>query len=53
MTMSAAAPSEIEDELAAVTVPSFANAGFSVGILLMSQVNGVSSRAMTVSPLRP
>ena len=30
---SAAAPSEIEEEFAAVTVPSFAKAGFSVGIL--------------------
>jgi len=53
MTISAAAPSEIDDELAAVTVPSLANAGLSEGILLMSQVNGVSSRATTVSPLRP
>ena len=31
---SAAAPSEIEDELAAVTVPSLPKAGLSVGILL-------------------
>ena len=34
MTTSAAAPSEIELELAAVTVPSLRNAGFSCGILL-------------------
>ena len=52
MSTSAAAPSEIEEELAAVTVPSLPNAGFSAGILLMSQVPGVSSRATTVSPLR-
>ena len=36
-----------------MTVPSFAKAGLSDGILLMSQVNGVSSRDTTVSPLRP
>ena len=42
MTM-AAAPSEIEDDEAAVTVPSLPKAGFSVGILSMSSVNGVSS----------
>ena len=32
-TISAAAPSEIDEELAAVTVPSLLNAGFSVGNL--------------------
>src|ERR1700683_4115003 len=35
----AAAPSAIEDELAAVTVPSLANAGLRLGILLISQLN--------------
>ena len=49
----AAAPSEIEDEDAAVTVPSLRNAGFSVAIFARSTVNGVSSRSTTVSPLRP
>ena len=53
ITTSAAAPSEIEEELAAVTVPSLLKAGFIVVILLTSQVPGVSSRATTVSPLRP
>ena len=46
ISTSAAAPSEIEEELAAVTVPSLAKAGFRVVILLMSQVPGVSSRAI-------
>src|ERR1700684_4629098 len=49
---SAAAPSEIPEELAAVTVPSFLNAGLSVGILEISRVNGVSSLSTTTSPLR-
>ena len=53
MSTTAAAPSEIEDEEAAVTVPSLRNAGFSVGILARSTVNGVSSLSTTVSPLRP
>ena len=43
----------MEEELAAVTVPSLPKAGRSEAILLMSQVPGVSSRATTVSPLRP
>ena len=51
--MSAAAPSEIEDEFAAVTVPSFAKAGLRVGILEASALPGCSSIAITVSPLRP
>ena len=51
MQMSAA-PSEIELEFAAVTVPSFAKAGRSVGILSTLAVNGCSSRSTTVSPLR-
>jgi hypothetical protein len=50
---SAAAPSDIDDEFAAVTVPSFANAGLSVEIFSMFALNGCSSRSMTVSPLRP
>src|SRR4029077_9162549 len=50
---SAAAPSEIEEDEAAVTVPLAAKAGLSCGILEMSQVPGVSSRATTVTPLRP
>ena len=48
----AAAPSEMLDELAAVTVPSFLNAGFRVGILLMSDLPGCSSVANSTSPLR-
>jgi len=39
----AAAPSEIELELAAVTVPSFLNAGLSVGIFSRFALNGCSS----------
>src|SRR5215469_1641501 len=38
---SAAAPSEIEEELAAVTVPSLPKAGFMLGMRLTSQVPGV------------
>ena len=52
VTTSAAAPSEIDDELAAVTVPSLLKAGFKAEILLMSQVEGVSSVVTTCSPLR-
>ncbi len=48
----AAAPSEMEEELAAVTVPSLRNAGLSCGILPMSQVNGVSSVSTMRSALR-
>jgi hypothetical protein len=46
----AAAPSEIPEELAAVTVPSFLKAGFKVGILAMSSVKGVSSLSTLTSP---
>ncbi|CUJ15414.1 Uncharacterised protein [Achromobacter ruhlandii] len=49
----AAAPSEIDDELAAVTVPSFLNAGLSVGIFSGMALVGASSVSTTVSPLRP
>ena len=40
---SAAAPSEIEEELAAVMVPPSRNAGLSVGILSGLALNGDSS----------
>ena len=43
ISTSAAAPSEIELELAAVTVPSFLKAGFSVGILSSWALSGCSS----------
>ena len=49
---SAAAPSEIDEELAGVTVPSLRKAGFSVGIFSGLAVAGCSSAATTVSPLR-
>ena len=52
MSTSAAPPSEIELEFAAVTEPSLAKAGRSVGILSKSAVSGCSSWATTVSPLR-
>lgn len=50
---SAAAPSEIDEALAAVTVPFGPNAGFNVGILSGLALNGCSSRATTVSPFLP
>ena len=50
---SAAAPSEIDEEVAAVTVPSLLNAGRRVGIFSTFTLNGVSSSATTSSPLRP
>jgi hypothetical protein len=53
MRMTAAAPSEIAEELAAVTVPSLAKAGFSVGMRATSARNGSSSRSTSVSPARP
>src|SRR5215467_8949055 len=43
VTTSAAAPSLILEELAAVTLPSFWNAGFNVGILSSGAANGSSS----------
>ena len=50
----AAAPSEIEEALAAVIAPSLAKAGFRVGILAGSAFSGCSSSRLTVStPLRP
>ena len=52
ISTSAAAPSEIELELAAVTVPPSRKAGFSLGILVGSAVNGCSSRATLVAPER-
>ena len=50
ISTSAAAPSEIELELAAVTVPPSRKAGLSLGILAGSAVNGCSSRATSVVP---
>ncbi len=52
ITTVAAAPSEMLDELAAVTVPSLLKAGFSVGILATSDLPGCSSVANSTSPLR-
>ena len=49
---SAAAPSLILEELAAVIVPSFLNAGLRLGILLISHLPGCSSISKTISPLR-
>ena len=48
----AAAPSEIDDELAGVTAPSRLNAGFSLAIFETSHFIGVSSSAIISSPLR-
>ena len=50
---SAAAPSLIDDDDAAVMVPSFLKAAFSVGILSSRAFSGPSSLSMTTSPLRP
>ena len=44
----AAAPSEIEEELAAVTVPSFLNAGFKFGIFSGCAFLGCSSSLMVM-----
>jgi hypothetical protein len=49
---SAAAPSEIEEELAAVTVPPSRKAGFSCGIFSGRALPGCSSVSIRVSPLR-
>ena len=43
VTITAAAPSEIEEDDAAVTVPSFPNAGLRLEIFETSIENGVSS----------
>ena len=51
MSTSAAAPSEIEEEFAAVTVPPSRKAGFSVGILSSFALGGCSSAATTRSAL--
>ena len=48
----AAAPSLMEEALAAVMVPSLAKAGFSVGILSGSALVGCSSSETTCEPLR-
>ena len=49
----AAAPSEIDELVAAVIVPSLAKAGFSCGILSGRPRPGASSVSTMVSPLRP
>ena len=46
----AAAPSEMPEELAAVTVPSFLNAGFKVGNLCDIEREGVSSLSTRLRP---
>src|SRR5210317_1058573 len=48
----AAAPSDIDDEVAAVTVPSFLNAGRNVVILSILTLPGVSSSDTVTSPRR-
>ena len=53
VSTSAAAPSEIDELVAAVIVPSLAKAGFSVGILSGRPRPGASSVSTTVSPPRP
>ena len=50
--VNAAAPSDIELELAAVTVPSLRKAGRSVGIFSRFALKGCSSESTTVSPFR-
>ena len=47
-----AAPSEIDEELAAVTVPSFLNAGRRAGIFSGSARPGPSSSDISASPFR-
>src|SRR5262245_2525647 len=53
VSTSAAAPSEMDELVAAVMVPSLAKAGFKVGILSGRPRPGCSSLSTTVSPLRP
>jgi hypothetical protein len=53
VSTNAAAPSLIEEALAAVMVPSLAKAGFSVGILSGRALPGCSSVSMIVSLPRP
>ena len=53
ISTSAAAPSEMLDDVAAVIVPSFLNAGFRPGILSSLALNGCSSNLITVSPALP
>ena len=53
ISTSAAAPSEIELELAGVTVPPSRKAGLSLGILARSAVNGCSSCFTSTVPERP
>ena len=49
----AAAPSEMDEALAAVMVPSAAKAGRRVGIFAGSALGGCSSVEITSTPLRP
>ncbi len=53
ISTNAAAPSEMLDEVAAVIVPSFLNAGFRPGILSSLALNGCSSNFTIVSPPLP
>src|SRR5260221_13834622 len=53
ITIRIAAPSEIDDDEAAVTVPSLANAGFRVGIFSGLHWPGGSSVSSTTSPALP
>ena len=53
ISTSAAAPSEMLDEVAAVIVPSFLKAGFRPGILSSLALKGCSSNLITVSPDLP
>src|SRR5450830_465398 len=53
ISTSAAAPSLIDDDEAAVMVPSFLKAGLSEGIFSRRAFCGPSSRLITVSPPRP
>ena len=51
ISTTAAAPSEIEEALAAVTVPSFLKAGFRPGILSICAFKGCSSLSTTTTRL--
>ena len=53
ISTSAAAPSEMLDEVAAVIVPSLMNAAFRPGILSSLALNGCSSNLITVLPALP
>ncbi|EWS52414.1 hypothetical protein X551_04802 [Methylibium sp. T29] len=53
ISTSAAAPSEMLDEVAAVIVPSLPKAGFSAVILSSLALKGCSSRSTATSPALP